>query len=295
MAQLTFQIPYTSREGHCPDVGGWTYHHILPVRYYWCAAFIMLKLIRLQYCQGQGIDKIKTFTQEFGKEASGFDGDIATKSDIIASIMSLHHAGGNNVRPGLAADQSNPENMAAIARECTGPRYGGFAGMNGSSQRTDDPGSRIEKKRPLSFPEEKWALVQEVGNILTRCVANITTGENGPYACTVNEKNATGLLHCLRTLRTEWPGICLFNCTDWKTTAGKNGWRYLTNPGVANTTPRQGQCGNIFSLVSAAQEAGVGVAVSRDDLANLPAYNPFPQGVVKITRSAAADDKLCFF
>ncbi|MCP5195926.1 MAG: hypothetical protein H6974_03905 [Gammaproteobacteria bacterium] len=205
MPNLQFQCTYKSREGHAPNVNGWTYHHILPVRYYWSAAFILVKLLRLNQCRTAANPDLKI---EFGdKNALDFlndELDISNK-DIKSICMSLHQnpnmGAEQQFNLALSGDLSSNEVIATAVAPLTGPRYGGFAGMKGSDQRSDDPGSRVEKKKPYSFNQNQWTHLQEVGKALERCMSKIATTSNGPYLCRVTASDARALLHHLRSLR----------------------------------------------------------------------------------------------
>lgn len=253
---LQFDCTYTSREGHCPKVDGWTYHHILPVRYYWSAAFILVKLLRLKQCatQQSGGDLKAEFGTKNALDFFAEDFDILPK-DVKEICMSLHQTPNGGARQqfmeSLTADLSKNESIAAAVGPLTGPRYGGFAGMKGSDQRTDDPGSAPEKQKPYGFSVEQWTFLTEVRNALERCLGGIAGKVNGPYKCSLTVTDANSLLHhlrCLKDLSLAQPYP--FTPTDWdiKVQGNSVAWYYVEDPPVGSV--RLGNCARIFSLNS---------------------------------------------
>jgi len=258
MTQLAFQCTYTSREGHCPDCDSWTFHHVLPVRYYWTAAFILVKLLRLQQCRGQGASGGADLKAEFGTaSALDFFGEFdMEKKDVREICLSLHKTPAHNKTVAALGqdfskqDLSKDETIAGIVGELTGPKYGGFAGMK-PDQRTDDPKSKIEPKRPPSFNTVHWTHLQDLGKELERCMEKLATEVNGPYACKLTPERAQSLLHHLRVLKNDYGGgVPRFNPSDWRMTPERD-WYYLAqrpNASDAKQLALQGICGSIFKL-----------------------------------------------
>ena len=302
MPSLSFSCPYTSREGHCPKVNGWSFHHILPVRYYWTAAFILVKLIRLLQCRQKGASGGADLKAEFGtKDALALFADFDPKrSDLAATCLSLH----NNpaacmAKPRLEADSPNedlsdPANIASIVFELTGPRYGGFTGPAGSEQRVDDPGSGPEPKKPAGFTQAQWDLLEEVSEVLERCMSKLASNVNGPYQCTLSADDAKILLHSLRTLKNDYgTAVYDFKSTDWKISRVAD-WYYLDESMAqdANNLPhitRQGQCGKIFYL---GDDSLGGQTMSQSDFTHLTTQKGPP---AMVTRSTTDRSKLQFF
>lgn len=292
MPDLVFDCPYTSRDGHCPDCDGWTFHHILPVRYFWTAAFILAKLIRLQQCQA---DKSADLKAEFGSaNATDFFADFTMeKKDVRQICLSLHRTPENNGAIAKLStnlpqeDLSNPDNIAGIVAELTGPKYGGFAGMS-PNQRTDDPKSNIEPKRPASFNATQWVHLQDLAKLLQRCMDKIASETNGPYKCTVSTKSATELLHHLRILKNDYGhAVTQFSASDWRMSTGKD-WYYLKLPNGApdpQQIKRWGTCTELFKL---GDDALGGMAMKTSDLIHAT------KQTVIVARSTSARNQLQF-
>jgi hypothetical protein len=283
LADLNYQCPYKSREGHGPSgqtTDFWVYHHILPVRYYWCTAFIVVKLIRLLDCDQQGKNFKGDIVKEFGikninkgeqniGEAQAFCKSIGPpkKQDLIQMCKSLHRSGGQNVETGLEQDLSNSQNIVSIVNECTGPKYGGFAGMKGSEQRSDDPEWRIEPNKPVSFTERKWDCLVAIGNALKNSIPEIVDNVNGPYQCNLKVEDALGLIHNLRILKHDYNQVVnQFQASDWVMNGAKAGWYYFSNPAL--NQKRAAFCGKIFRLAADGEQGGV--LINRDNLATVP-------------------------
>ncbi|QEH35996.1 hypothetical protein OJF2_45540 [Aquisphaera giovannonii] len=251
MPTLQFSCPYTSRVGHCPGANGWTYHHILPVRYYWCAAYIMVKLIRLRNSP-QDAD----LRGEFGiKKKSDFlthlEDDIPEKT-LRKNLVRLHNTPNavaiQNLNQALSADLSQPDNICAAVDPLTGPKFGGFSGMNGSSHRCDDPGSLIEKTKPASFDQDRWDQIQMVGSILNQCIKKIAHQPNGPFDCVISDKQLVCLIASLSSLADNNPANAHpFFASDWKIKDAA-GWCFLAGVPPGHQMVREGLCGNVFYL-----------------------------------------------
>ena len=62
---LQFEVQGQGSTGNVPQSDGWTYHHILPVRYYWVTAVILAKVIRFMKCT----EDQSSLREEFGIKA----------------------------------------------------------------------------------------------------------------------------------------------------------------------------------------------------------------------------------
>jgi len=292
LPELKFQVPYESREGHCPDCDDWTFHHVLPVRYFWCTAFIVVKLIRLLKCKDQGVKNVdeKMLEAEFGtEEAINFCQQLnAERKELVNSCKHLHRTPANNkVGTQLGKDSqldlSNPNDIAAIAHDLTGPKYGGFAGMK-PDQRSDDPGSRVERTKPASFPEQQWNLLQELAAVLEQSLQGLKDKSNGPFQCSLNHDRANVILHCLRTLTAEHGrGVPPFNPSDWRIQRYQS-WHYMSGiPKAGTDALSRGQtCGKVFYLGDGTQG---GVETPANNLGTIP------QRATMVTRSLETNCK----
>jgi len=287
--EISFNCPYTTREGHCPPSQGWTYHHVLPVRYYWSAAFILVKLLRLEQIRNSGQDSAN-LTAEFGnKNALDMLADFSPEIRVLrAACLSLHHSPGNNLAVArlstarLVGDWWTDERIAETVAELTGPQYGGFAGMS-PLQRTDDPGSKVEKKKPLSFPQPQWDSLQALAAVMHNCVAKIASQVNGPYKCTITPKNAEKLLSHITELKDTYLHVAPFNATDWKMNTSTQ-WCFINLPSGAvdpQNLERNGTvCGQVFKL----GDDALGVTTQSPD-ANTPLTKPAGTQVTTVARS----------
>lgn len=262
MPTLKFKVPYASREGHCPNCDGWSFHHVLPVRYFWSAAYILVKLLRLQECRNSGKKGDADLKAEFGTpDALDFFGEFdAKRADILAACLSLHrNPGNNNAKVKLAAipgpDLSSVDVIRDIVGELTGPKYGGFAGM-APDQRLDDPSSALEKKKPSGLNPVQWEQLMDLAIALQRCIPKIAGETNGPFDCQVSGESAVELLHCLRILRDRFShSVYDFRVTDWSLILrGKSvEWNFLGEAevpvaGDPHQIGREGVCGKVFRL-----------------------------------------------
>jgi hypothetical protein len=321
MPDLQFSVPFKSREGHCPDCDGWSFHHVLPVRYFWSTAFILVKLIRLQQCKDTGggsqtASSSKTarsprrggssksggsseeagpnLNKEFGtNDALGFCQELTLKrQELIALCESLHRTPDNNTaRQSLESadlDLSNSETIAAIAHDLTGPKYGGFAGMK-PDQRTDDPGSHVEPQRPLSFNQDQWTELQNLAQVLEESLGKRFKKEsNGPFPCTLDHDKVSRLLHCLRILRNRFGrGVHPFKPSDWQM-KDRPSWYYISGIPKKDLQAfgRAAICGDVFNLDDDGTRGGI--QKTTDTLGDVG------RGAAIVTRNEDAKDQMQF-
>lgn len=276
MPDLTFSIPYAHRQGHCPPCNGWSFHHILPVRYYLTAAFILVKLLRLQQCRSKGKTGSPNLKAEFGTaDALEFFAECDPKRvDLVEACLSLHYSPGNNTAIAKLAydsgeDLSTADSIGAIVYELTGPKYGGFAGM-APDQRLDDLGSVVEKRKPGGFSQEHWDQLMGLADVLQTCMPKLAKETNGPFACALSCKSAATLLHHLRILKNDFGrAVYEFHASDWSLISGGKSieWNFIDDgelPGLGDPhqIARMGVCGKIFKL----EAETFGFSIKKTDL-----------------------------
>jgi hypothetical protein len=123
-----------------PRDGDWTYHHVLPVRYYFTIAYL---------CAYMVVNKAA---------------DSAISKDARACLKAMANNGANRGKIDTlsGAGKSESEKAKAVldhAKMCASPLFGGFAGMN-PEQRCDDPKEGPEPNRPESADVGWWAALQ---------------------------------------------------------------------------------------------------------------------------------------
>ncbi len=278
MPELTFTIPDASRSMNTPACDSWTYHHILPYRYFRSAAYILIKLIRLlelKVKKDQGGDLGTALAEEFGaSDALDVLNDLeVNKREVIEICANLHHSPGTSkeitdLRTFPGPDLSDPDVIMGTAKLLGNPKYGGFAAMD-PGHRADDPKSGREKNRPPSFNAEQWKTLKNLGNVLERAVPKITAGEKGEYTCKLSVPDAKELIHDLRVLRDTYNSLVPgFEASDWKMTTGWE-WYYLEDlpiVGDPQQIVRLQECG--IGLFKIAEDALGGSRVKKSELAH---------------------------
>lgn len=187
-----------------PRSEDWTYHHVLPVRYYFTLASVCAHMVaddtlqkatrklakevlRAMPCNGGNADKVETFCSE-AKSATGIP-----LTDRAAKAV-------------------------AVARLCASPLWGGFAGM-APSQRCDDPGSNPEPNRPLSGGPDWWSGLQLLQARLDALVPTLSgQSDEKDFTLQIDENKATGELQAIAqhvNVLKPCP-ILPFKPTDWK-------------------------------------------------------------------------------
>jgi hypothetical protein len=176
---FTVQLP-AARSGGTPDCDKWTFHHILPWKYFYCLAGILG-----YYYSGALNSFVRGSPQLNTPEAiadlpdtTGALGTIVTCNKDIAhsagiSIMSFVEM--KNVIDKLARTSgsvteritgaTSKDKLHAALVECTSPKFGGFPGMDGK-QRSDDPGSTMEKTKPRNGDTAWWNAVTQIGETM---------------------------------------------------------------------------------------------------------------------------------
>jgi hypothetical protein len=184
MAALEFTVDLpSSRPGSAQRRmdDGWTYHHILPWRYYFLMGAMLVHMFRAMLASrpayhttlapGSALavavanemagDLGRGVTAVYGRDAADFDDDAARRPiDLWKTIRRLDRQGGVLIDEVVRATRRlSPE---AIALETLAPAFGGFAGMDGSRFRADDPGENYEQQKPHSLAEPRWYRISQI-------------------------------------------------------------------------------------------------------------------------------------
>lgn len=182
MAEYHFVVKLpAARSGGTPDCNKWTFHHILPWKYFYCLSAV------LGYYYAGALNSFVRGSPVYGTaegiadlpDTAGAFGDIVTCNKSIvhsvgASIFSFVDMkrlidGLARTKGGSATEKitgaSSADRLRSALVECTSPVFGGFPGMDGK-QRSDDPGSSMEKTRPFNGEVAWWNAVTAIGNAL---------------------------------------------------------------------------------------------------------------------------------
>lgn len=180
-----------------PRVGEWTYHHVLPVRYYFTLASLCTNLI-----------------------AQGAPGtQLVTDASAILSAMPCNGANREFVRAFCVnkVGTATESDMIDAAKRCASPPWGGFGGMQ-PPQRCDDPGSLPEQRRPLSGSANWWAALQIVQTRLDALVPTLVNiGRDNDFTLKIDTTRAQAEIAALAAQvnlinRTD---ILPFEPSDW--------------------------------------------------------------------------------
>jgi hypothetical protein len=190
--QYDFDVKIIERQGSIPKCDGWTYHHVLPWKYYYSLSSILMYYYISVLISSTKLDINARANYIETKATSGsivpetkisvekiFNPNISCLQPISRkfSYMQLH-----NFSYCLCALARTPEGFidnvltkdglaAQILTNGTSPIFGGFSGMDGS-QRSDDPGSSREKNKPLSGAKEWWSSLTNIGIYLEKASEN---------------------------------------------------------------------------------------------------------------------------
>jgi hypothetical protein len=188
MSRITFSISFAARSDNTPTADGWTYHHILPWRYYYATGVVLAQVARLLMVgktyhpkskyNHNVLEKVfkdldsKNLTQEYGIDYSQFKSAAAdsqvTAFGLLDLCNTLHGAGNQNQNAMNASlIRRNGFDFGEIGNLCGAPRFGGFLGM-APEHRQDDPGNNAEPNRPASLPKERWGALNLLRTHLTK-------------------------------------------------------------------------------------------------------------------------------
>jgi hypothetical protein len=213
---------------------GWTYHHILPWRYYFLMGAMLVHMFRAMLAtrvryytslspgtplriaaENEMVELRRGLRAVYGDEAEGFDDDLArVPMHLWQTIRQLDRQGGTLIDEVVRATRRI--NADAIALETLAPAFGGFAGMDGSRFRADDPGENYEEQKPNSLDNLQWSRISEIRQVCRSfdpAIADVTVRRLSGRLTTVQGWNV--LLTAVRVLLGRYNQVAPFNPHDW--------------------------------------------------------------------------------
>lgn len=206
------------RPGHSPDCDGWTYHHVLPWRYYWLAGYLLAYIARQiglhhAYAPKSLIGSLNNATKKDSKDTSGKShkssknnqsyksgkdkknkqmGPSTGISSGISSFLtdyeanhllklfkSMHHTGdGTELLQQRVQANDQSLSLSDVASTCTNPKFGGFAGIS-PDQRLDDPKNGPELNKPANAAQDWWSALAALKQALETCCPAIKNANSG--------------------------------------------------------------------------------------------------------------------
>jgi hypothetical protein len=305
MPSISFQFTLPSRVGHAPAANGWTYHHVLPWRYYWVAGYSLVMLAKYKfhsknllttlkkgsdYHQAfiaeddavKGNKRDKNITALFGSDHGGFE--VAKSPIALIKLCDDMHGAGQNAATNEVMN-SGVVSAEAIAGVCTNPRFGGFAGMS-PQQRRDDPHDQYEKRRPHSTSQLWWGQLEILRSILERCTSDLRNPpEDRKLEVSFSQKDGNLLVDTIQTLASSHNFVPAFSAKDWDycPKGKKLPWHFI-HP--SHNLSSSSLIGKVFELNTDGN--GGTSTYSQTTLGTVPG------GEVKVMRSANEPDKLYF-
>ncbi|MEM9060262.1 MAG: hypothetical protein AAGD13_07335 [Pseudomonadota bacterium] len=193
-----------------PDAaGGWVYHHVLPVRYYYAIACVLAHAVKTN--------------------AGGSGNDAAAALEAMPTIGANRNtikklAGGADIA------------LADIGKLCASPYFGGFSGPEGV-QRISDPGDRPERVCPKSAPRDWWTALKQLETLITGLVPSLPERDNEPARVSVDDgaiaADAGAIAGQVLRLSDFNKSVRPFDPGDWRFSPNPDGsatqpWHYLT-------------------------------------------------------------------
>lgn len=211
MAEMSFKVKFPDRRpgGTTPD-GDWTYHHVLPWRYYYLCGYVLCMAYQYMVIMDNAASRSKSGQRNTGEAIAGLASaywDNSKKEIDRKGVLAkfgknswdfnfgaeLDAAGLWKLTKGIVTADANFLDTAVrnsgvfdpdvVARACLGPPFGGFWGINGG-QRTDDPEELRERVRPRSSDLNWWTNLNAIGTALESFAAAIQ--ENLPSSRELN-------------------------------------------------------------------------------------------------------------
>jgi hypothetical protein len=292
MPEMSFTVKFPdSRPGGTTPDGDWTYHHVLPWRYYYLCGYVLCMAYRYMIVMDNEASRGKSKQRNVGVAisalATGF-WDTTKKAINTKALKTEFGAHCENFNFGQEVDAAglwtllkgvvtaDPHQLDtdvrnsgqfspnAVALACLGPRFGGFWGINGG-QRIDDPEEHREKMRPRSSDVNWWTNLTAVGTALESFAPKIK--ENLPstreLSITVKE-DAWKIFHsAIFWLVQQRAGSPLFASADWA---------YKFNSAMVplglnedyrgNAIGKMSKAAKVFRLLKADERAGNAVTAS---------------------------------
>jgi hypothetical protein len=273
MAQITFSFTIGTRGDSTPGDRGFTYHHVLPWRYYYTLGRILVEVVRLKvagtkdsFGEDAAIDEFrqgfkdgKAVGKAYGADYSAFlADDTHSPSDLVKVINKLGKVG----NPGYRVASLIATDPHTISNQCGAPYGGGFLGP-APEHRTDDPKTEFEPKRPISVKTGLWSALSLIRTRLESCCPALAAAKSGTkITATVSNDDLDQFLASIDDV-TNWTGAPGFDPEDWSFvgTGGRGGnkvWHWidpdkLTAATVAPYEAKGTKAGQIFKLRAAAE------------------------------------------
>lgn len=253
MATLTYTVSLGDRPGGSPDCDGWTYHHVLPWRYYYLAGHTLATLAKYliatqpallpTYVKSKLYGALSAATAEAadgkGKKGSGLAGRYGpSHADFAAGVdykpMDLLKLA-NRLHPseGILAqiERAGAIDPYAVAALSANPKFGGFAGMN-PSHRRDDPKESFERLRPYSAAATWWGLLAQLRVALESFVPTLgSVPDDRKLVVTLTADVWSVFVPTLEKLTKSHNRVPAFAPPDWDycpMVLGRRPWNYLT-------------------------------------------------------------------
>ncbi|NRR31426.1 hypothetical protein HSX11_14710 [Oxalobacteraceae bacterium] len=198
---ITIQLNQQTRKqmnSQTPRDGDWTYHHALPVRYYFTIAYV---------CAYTALHL-----------------DVGSKGAKLAREclydMANIRANQNKMRllNGAGKDAAAKlKETGEIAKLCASPLFGGFAGMN-PEQRCDDPKEGPELNKPMSADVGWWAAIQLLKIHVEAVFPTVGSDGEKNLDIAIHEDTLESFVDSVHThihALSSYP-ICPFDPSDWK-------------------------------------------------------------------------------
>lgn len=223
---LNFFLTLPRGSSATPKCDRWTYHHVLPRRYYYFCAYTLVMAARHQCTDQNQLNtlaghsayaaikrscEIDAEVPAYGSRSGDFGRLSLTASQLIKLLESMASSEFDRIltRHGLDGE--------AIAATCRAPRFGGFAGMNGA-QRADDPKDRPERISPYSANGRKdwWSALSLLKQRLNACCQALADATGGKEVeATALREDVEGIINQLNILTRNHNRVHPFSAGDW--------------------------------------------------------------------------------
>ena len=273
MSKLAFNILFDGRGGNSPVGEGYTYHHILPWRYYYAAGVILAQVARMM-CAGMSFNakpekarydpagmqaELKKVDSDAKLKALYGAGHINFRNDLRAANISayelldicraMHGAGSNKVNEISASIGKNVGfNFEVIGDICNSPKFGGFWGV-APEHRRDDPESGPEMNRPFSVDEARWGALQLLCKHLTSfCPGLLGAKAGSTIPANVDVETFLLFKSNLDKLIAQHNYPSVFRPSDWSFWMnGVKAWQYVTEENIKAKVQSSG-AGKVLSV-----------------------------------------------
>lgn len=247
MSEISFDVNFGSRNDATPTHDGYTYHHVLPWRYYYLAGYILGSVARLHVLRDttltgkyieQAVKVLRSknlpLDKEYGKGYEAFDNDLSMSvKDLLDMCFRMHGVGVQNVNSIEAILRGEEFDLTAIGDRCSAPSFGGFLGM-APGHRKDDPKSNPEMIRPFGSSEAWFGALALLQKALEAIAPGITAAKaKSQIKANLTHEKFDKLIQQLRTLIRDHNNFYPFQASDWYIDYnGPKDWVYIN--GVPN-------------------------------------------------------------